>query len=266
MKAAGHLPRCRRCPVSRGAPIYIRAVVLLARAQTHTMQSDSEPLGVLPHGGGAPQSGGGGGPSVFALLASWYARTHAALQPLNDSKFFAGLIVVMLNLSVKLVDVRLSKPMLAFFQHSFSRQLLLFAMIWVPTRDTLAALVLSTLIILVIDFFTNDESGWCALPASFVRHHRRMFETLSVPPSPATTLPAATAGGGPATTPLSSAPITAADGAASLEQELAASIAALQRAQEKLAARKRPEEPPSQPPPPPPPSQRTNASTATSGK
>lgn len=109
-------------------------------------------------------------------LYTWYGGLHERLQPLNNSKFFAGLIVVLLNLAVKLVDVKLSKPMQSFFKNSFSRQALLFAMIWMPTRDVLAALIISTVVIFSIDCLMNDESALCVLPPSFTHHHRKLLE------------------------------------------------------------------------------------------
>ena len=117
---------------------------------------------------------------------------HEAVRPMNESKVFAGLVVVLLNLSMKHVDVGLSKSMQSYFKNSFSRQALVFAMVWMPTRDVLAALIVSTLAILVIDCLANDESAFCILPASFKNHHLRMH-TEGMKTDPAAADPAAAA-------------------------------------------------------------------------
>ena len=133
---------------------------------------------------------GGGAKALFS--AKWYTRMHEAVRPMNESKVFAGLVVVLLNLSMKHVDVGLSKSMQSYFKNSFSRQALVFAMVWMPTRDVLAALIVSTLAILVIDCLANDESAFCILPASFKNHHLRMH-TEGMKTDPAAADPAAAA-------------------------------------------------------------------------
>lgn len=156
-------------------------------------------------------------------LHRWYSAVHERMRPLNDSKFFAGLIVVLLYLSSKLVDVRLSKPMQSYFKNSFSRQVLLFAMIWMPTRDVLAALIVSTVLIFSIDCLMNDESVYCVLPESFTRHHRNLLEVESM------TSGSGTSGGTTTTTTAATTGTSAAATTPEL-QKIDAAIRALEQA------------------------------------
>lgn len=114
------------------------------------------------------------------MLSTWYTMyewIYKVTKPLNESKFFAGLIIIVLNLSSKLVDVRLSKSMESYFKNTFSRQLLVFAMAWMPTRDVFVALVVSSIVIFCVDYLFNDESSLCIFPEHFTSYHLSMAET-----------------------------------------------------------------------------------------
>ena len=49
---------------------------------------------------------------------------------LNNSKFFAGLVMIMLNIGSKYVTIELSKSQEAYLKNSVGRQLLIFAISW----------------------------------------------------------------------------------------------------------------------------------------
>lgn len=100
-----------------------------------------------------------------------YERFHKFTKPLNESKLLAGILIVMINISSKFVDIRLSQPMEAYFRHTFSRHLLVFAVAWMPTRDVVLAAVISLLTIFVVDHLTNIRSPWCALSEQFTGTH-----------------------------------------------------------------------------------------------
>ena len=61
---------------------------------------------------------------------------------LNNSKFFAGLVMIMLNIGSKYVTIELSKSQEAYLKNSVGRQLLIFAISWMGSRDILIALAL----------------------------------------------------------------------------------------------------------------------------
>ena len=100
-----------------------------------------------------------------------YDHAHGHMKYMNDSKIFAGLMVVMLNVSTKFVPFRLSRTMERFLKKSVSRNLLVFAICWVGTRDIFIAILFTTIFILLFDFLFNEESSWCVLPKDFVDHH-----------------------------------------------------------------------------------------------
>ena len=88
------------------------------------------------------------------------------VRSLNTSKVFAGLMIVILNIASKYVTIDVSDSMECYLKSTFSRQLLLFSIIWFGTRDIYISLCGSILVIIAIDFVFNEKSKFCCLASS----------------------------------------------------------------------------------------------------
>ena len=53
---------------------------------------------------------------------------------LNNSKFFAGLVMIMLNIGSKYITIELSKSQEAYLKNSVGRQILIFAISWMENK------------------------------------------------------------------------------------------------------------------------------------
>jgi hypothetical protein len=76
-------------------------------------------------------SGGGISSSIMNLLG--YINHH--VMYLNNSKFFAGVIMILLNVGSKFITIQFSKSTEEYMKFSLSKQILVFAMAWMGTRD-----------------------------------------------------------------------------------------------------------------------------------
>ena len=85
------------------------------------------------------------------------------INALNNSKFFAGVVMIMLNIGSKYITVKLSKSQEAYLRNSIGHQLLIFAISWMGTRDILTALVLTTVFVVLTQHLFNEESSFCIL-------------------------------------------------------------------------------------------------------
>lgn len=104
------------------------------------------------------------------MRLSHYLRNY--IGPVNDSKIFAGCMIIILNIGSKYVNMRLPKPIEGYLKFTFSRNILVFAICWMGTRDILTALLITILFVIIMDVFLNDESKYCCLPESFIDYHR----------------------------------------------------------------------------------------------
>ena len=63
-------------------------------------------------------------------------KLHQNVLSINNSKFFAGLVMIMLNIGSKYITIQLSESQQEYLNTlSFARQLLIFSIIWMGTKD-----------------------------------------------------------------------------------------------------------------------------------
>jgi hypothetical protein len=101
---------------------------------------------------------------------------------MNQSKIFAGLMIIILNIESKFVVIQLPQTVESYLKFTFSRDLLVFAIAWMGTRDIYIALGIVLTFIFIIDFLCNEKSSFCVLPETFIdRHVEKLTEmnTLS---------------------------------------------------------------------------------------
>jgi hypothetical protein len=96
---------------------------------------------------------------------------HDHVMTINNSKLFAGLMIIVLNVASKFVNIKLSKTMEAYLKYTFSRDILVFAIAWMGTRDIYIALIVTGVFMLCMDYFFNEESAFCCLPSNFTDYH-----------------------------------------------------------------------------------------------
>jgi len=95
------------------------------------------------------------------------------LGRLNNSKFFAGIVMIMLNIGSKYITVELSKSQEQYLKNNVGRQILIFAISWMGSRDIITALVLTAVFTVLTDHLFNEESDYCIIPKKY-----RKFEHL----------------------------------------------------------------------------------------
>ena len=93
------------------------------------------------------------------------------VQTINNSKIFAGLMIIILNIASRFVNLKLSKNVELYLKHTFSKQILVFAIAWMGTRDIYVALLVTIGFIIVIDYLCNEDSSFCCLPEAFTQYH-----------------------------------------------------------------------------------------------
>jgi hypothetical protein len=102
------------------------------------------------------------------------------ISTMNTSKVFAGLMILILNIASKFVTIKLGKTMESYFKFTFSKQILVFAMAWMGTRDIYIALIISILFIIFSDYLFHEDSPFCCLPNSFKNYHLQLLENNEI--------------------------------------------------------------------------------------
>jgi hypothetical protein len=108
------------------------------------------------------------------IPSGFFERIHMNIMNLNGSKFFAGMVMIMLNVGSKFIPIQFSKSAEEYLKMSLSKIILVFAMSWMGTRDIYTAIVLSIVFVILSDYLFNEESLFCIVP-----HHKRVLDGLS---------------------------------------------------------------------------------------
>jgi hypothetical protein len=110
---------------------------------------------------------------------SFFKDMHKKILDLNTSKMFAGLMIITLNIASKFVTFKFGKTAEMYLKYTFSRQILVFAMAWMGTRDIYVAAALTLVFIILFDFLFNENSSLCVLPHELKEYYSNMDEDIS---------------------------------------------------------------------------------------
>jgi hypothetical protein len=106
--------------------------------------------------------------------ATWLHYLNYGIMALENNKLFAGFLILVVNIGSKYVALDFSKTQEEYFRNIFTRQLLIFAMVWTATRDLVISVLLTAAFIVMSDFIVNPESSLCLLPTKY--HHMHQAE------------------------------------------------------------------------------------------
>ena len=101
------------------------------------------------------------------ILYDSIAFVHNHIMFLNNSKFFAGVVMILLNVGSKFISIQFSKSTEEYLKMNVTKQLLVFAMAWMGTRDIYTSLVLTAVFTILSDHIFNEESPYCCVPEKF---------------------------------------------------------------------------------------------------
>jgi hypothetical protein len=89
------------------------------------------------------------------------------IKIINDNKFFAGIIMLTMNIGSKYISIELSKTQESYIKYSLGRQLLVFTVLWMGTRDIVTSLIMTVIFILFADYLFNEHSKYCIIPEQY---------------------------------------------------------------------------------------------------
>jgi hypothetical protein len=81
--------------------------------------------------------------------------------------------MILLNVGSKFISIQFSKSTEEYMKWSVSKQLLVFAMAWMGTRDIYTALGLTAVFTILSEYLFNEESHLCIVP-----HKHRILHKL----------------------------------------------------------------------------------------
>jgi hypothetical protein len=131
-----------------------------------------------PAGGVAPPAGNPFMPSASSVQstplpknATIFQRAmnflHNNIMLVNSSQVFSGIMIIMMNLGSKYVTIELSKSSAEYLKLSVTRQIMIFVLAWMGSRNIYVALGLTAVLIILTDHLFNEESSFCIVPHEY---------------------------------------------------------------------------------------------------
>jgi hypothetical protein len=101
------------------------------------------------------------------VFSNMFEYVHNHILFLNNSKFFAGVIMILLNIGSKFISIQFSKSTEEYLKMNVTKQILVFSMAWMGTRDIYISLVLTAVFTVLSDHLFNEESPYCIVPEKY---------------------------------------------------------------------------------------------------
>jgi len=87
-------------------------------------------------------------------------------ESINENKLLLGLMMIFMNIGSKFIVIDLSETQKDLLSNSMLRQVLIFCIAFVGTRDLITALVLTAVFVILVDGLLHEGSPMYILPES----------------------------------------------------------------------------------------------------
>jgi hypothetical protein len=97
---------------------------------------------------------------------------NKAVSSLNSSTFFAGIMMICLNIGSRYIQLNLDESTESYIKYALTKEILVFTISWMATRNIYTALVLTAVFVVLADFAFNEKSSYCILPKDFIKSRK----------------------------------------------------------------------------------------------
>ena len=107
---------------------------------------------------------------------SWFSKLTHPFRHVNESKLAVGFIMILMNIGMKYVDFGFSKTQEQALRNGVARELIIFAVCFMGTRDLFLALLLTGSFMIMADVLFNEKSNYCVVP-NYMKRMKVMVDT-----------------------------------------------------------------------------------------
>jgi uncharacterized membrane protein (DUF485 family) len=88
---------------------------------------------------------------------------YKLFNQLNNSKYFAGIMMILLNLISKYISLELSETQEEFLNNIIIRRIAIFTIVFVATKDIVISFIITACFIIIVSGLFNEESKYCLI-------------------------------------------------------------------------------------------------------
>ena len=86
---------------------------------------------------------------------------------INENKLLIGLVMIFMNIGSKFIVINLSENQKEFLSNSILRQVLIFCIAFVATRDIVHAVILTAAFVILVDGLLHEDSSLSIIPKKY---------------------------------------------------------------------------------------------------
>ena len=103
-----------------------------------------------------------------------FEKINMFMENLNRSKYFAGVMMILLNLGSRFLVSELSETQEQFLNNSIIRRIVVFTVVFIATKDVWVSLILTAVFIILVSNLFNENSHYCLM-----KKPKKMFKQIS---------------------------------------------------------------------------------------
>tara|TARA_B100001093_G_C26523709_1_gene882878 strand:+ start:275 stop:658 length:384 start_codon:yes stop_codon:yes gene_type:complete len=88
---------------------------------------------------------------------------YNVIHNLNNSKFFAGILMILMNLGSKYISLELSESQDEFFSNVVIRRIMIFTVVFIATKDIIVSFIITACFIILVSGLFNQDSKYCLI-------------------------------------------------------------------------------------------------------
>ena len=93
---------------------------------------------------------------------------NSIIQNINKNQYITGIAVLILNVVSKYVQINLTRSQENFIKSAFTRELLIFTILFTSTRDLIKSFYLTAVFIFLSSTVFNEKSNYCLIPEKYL--------------------------------------------------------------------------------------------------
>jgi len=101
---------------------------------------------------------------------------QAYIHPINTSKLFAGILMILMNIGSKYIELGLTKSQEQALRNGLGREIMIFCVVFLGTRDLVLSIIMTSAFIILSDHIFNEKSRFCVIP----NHLKKITELMDL--------------------------------------------------------------------------------------
>ena len=94
---------------------------------------------------------------------------ESTFSSLNTSKYFAGIMILLLNMGSKFLTLELSENQEQILSNKVIRRFIIFTAVFVSTRDIWVSMIITAVFIILVSGIFNENSKYCIVTKPVIK-------------------------------------------------------------------------------------------------